>query len=254
MIYLLLGAVSAFFGAGDGLGATTLLRPLLDAVSPLPPSSVAALATMATLCAALVSAFFALGRPIPLPQEELVLLAVGALLGGVLGDLAQARFFAALAPERARLMQNSLLFTLIALPSLYFSQLARTVQPLALSRAFSFPVGLLAGLMASFLAFGGEPLTLMLYFLLFDADDDEAAFAALSVTVCAMSGKLITLLIRQWFTLPAADTLLWLLPGVLGGALLAMLPGFARSAQRGGEMLLRLSLFTAVLNVAAAMV
>ena len=254
MIYLLLGAVSAFFGAGDGLGATTLLRPLLDAVSPLPPSSVAALATMATLCAALVSAFFALGRPMPLPQEELVLLAVGALLGGVLGDLAQARFFAALAPERARLMQNSLLFTLIALPSLYFSQLARTVQPLALSRAFSFPVGLLAGLMASFLAFGGEPLTLMLYFLLFDADDDEAAFAALSVTVCAMRGKLITLLIRQRFTLPAADTLLWLLPGVLGGALLAMLPGFARSAQRGGEMLLRLSLFTAVLNVAAAMV
>ena len=41
---------------------------------------------------------------------------------------------------------------------------------------------------------------------------------------------------------------------MLLGALLAMLPGFARSAQRGGEMLLRLSLFTAVLNVAAAMV
>ena len=38
-----------------------------------------------------------------------------------------------------------------------------------------------------------------------------------------------------------------------GVALLAMLPGFSRSAQRSGEMLLRLSLFTAVLNVAAAM-
>ena len=189
----------------------------------------------------------------PLPQEELVLLAVGALLGGVLGDLAQARFLATLSPERARLMQNALLFTLIALPSLYFSRLAQTLRPLALSRVFSFPVGLFAGLTASFLAFGGEPLTLMLYFLLFDADDDEAAFAALSVAVCAMSGKLITLLIRQRFTLPSADTLLWLLPGALGGALLAMLPGFARGAQRSGEMLLRLSLFTAMLNVAAAM-
>ena len=253
MIYLLLGAVSAFFGAGDGLGATTLLRPLLDAVSPLPPATVAALATMATLCAALVGAFFALGRPIPLAQEELLLLAVGALLGGVLGDLASARFFAFLTPERARLMQNALLFTLIALPAVYFSRLAQTVRPLALSRVFAFPAGLAAGLLASFLAFGGEPLTLMLYFLLFDADDDEAAFAALSVAVCAMSGKLITLLIRQRFTLPAADTLLWLLPGALGGALLAMLPGLWRSTQRSGEMLLRLSLFTAILNVAAAM-
>ena len=254
MIYLLLGGLSAFFGAGDGLGATTLLRPLLDAVSPLPPATVAALATMATLCAALVSAFFALGHPLPLAQEELVLLAAGAVLGGVLGDLAQARFFAALDPSRARLLQNALLFTLIALPAIYFSRLARAVQPLALSRVFSFPAGLLSGLLAAFLAFGAEPLTLMLYFLLFDAEDDEAAFAALTVSLCAMSGKLVTLLIRQRFMLPAADTLLWLLPGALGGALLAMLPGLSRSASRSGEMLLRLSLFTAILNVAAAII
>ena len=56
MIYLILGGVSAFFGLLSGVGATTLLRPLLDAVSPLAPASVAALCTMATLCAALVAA------------------------------------------------------------------------------------------------------------------------------------------------------------------------------------------------------
>ena len=39
-----------------------LLRPLLDAVSPLPPSSIATLCTMATLGAALISAFFALSN------------------------------------------------------------------------------------------------------------------------------------------------------------------------------------------------
>ena len=43
MIYALIGGLSAFFGLGTGLGATTLLRPMLDAVSPLPPASVAAL-------------------------------------------------------------------------------------------------------------------------------------------------------------------------------------------------------------------
>ena len=40
------GAVSVFFGLQAGLGPTTLLRPMLDAVSPLPPASVAALCTM----------------------------------------------------------------------------------------------------------------------------------------------------------------------------------------------------------------
>ena len=80
MIYLILGGVSAFFGLLSGVGATTLLRPLLDAVSPLAPASVAALCTMATLCAALVAAFFALNHALPLHPDELLLLAVGAAL------------------------------------------------------------------------------------------------------------------------------------------------------------------------------
>ena len=84
MIYLILGGVSAFFGLLSGVGATTLLRPLLDAVSPLAPASVAALCTMATLCAALVAAFFALNHALPLHPDELLLLAVGAALGGVI--------------------------------------------------------------------------------------------------------------------------------------------------------------------------
>ena len=88
MIYALLGGVSALFGLCTGLGSTTLLRPLLDAVSSLSPASIALLCTMATLGAALVSAFFALSRPLPLHQDELILLAAGALLGGILGDLA----------------------------------------------------------------------------------------------------------------------------------------------------------------------
>ena len=71
MIYLILGGVSAFFGLLSGVGATTLLRPLLDAVSPLAPASVAALCTMATLCAALVAAFFALNHALPLHPDEI---------------------------------------------------------------------------------------------------------------------------------------------------------------------------------------
>ena len=79
MIYLIAGGLCAYYGIASGLGAVTLLRPLLDAISPLPPASVAMLCTMAALCASLVSAFFALGQPIPLPQEDLLLLAVAWL-------------------------------------------------------------------------------------------------------------------------------------------------------------------------------
>jgi len=253
MIYLLLSAASAFFGMASGLGPTTLLRPLLDAVSPLSPSSVAMLATMATLCAALLGAFFALGQPLPLHTDELILLAAGAALGGVLGDLAAARFMRVIDEQAVLLLQNALLATIIALPSVYFGSLARTVRPLALSRLFSFPVALGVGLIASFLAFGAEPLCLMLYFLLFDAENEEASVAALTIAVCSMAGKLLTLLIRQRFALPEAGTLIWLLPGALLGALLAMAPAAQRgSLGKSGSAVLRLSLFTSLINIAAA--
>ena len=253
MIYLIAGGLCAYYGIASGLGAVTLLRPLLDAISPLPPASVAMLCTMAALCASLVSAFFALGQPIPLPQEDLLLLAVGAALGGILGDLAANRFFAVMPASACTLLQNALLLTLIALPQLYFTRLSRTLMPLALPRTLGFPVALTVGLLGSFLAFGAEPLTLMLFFLLFDAEDGESAFAALTITLFSMAGKLLMTLIRARIALPDAATLLWLLPGAILGALLAMLPPIQRLLpRRAGDVLLRLSLFTSLLNMAAS--
>ncbi len=252
MIYLFLSAASVFFGLQAGLGPTTLLRPMLDAVSPLSPSSVAALCTVATLGSALVSAFFALSQPLPLHQDELLLLAAGSALGGVLGDLAAWRFYQVIGSQAVVLLQNALLFSLIALPALYFSRLSRTMRPLAITRMASFPTALLIGLLASFLAFGAEPLTLMVYYFLFDAENDESAMAALTISLFAMLGKLITLLIRERLRLPDADALLWLLPGALGGALLAMVPRLQSRSNHTGELLLRFSLFTSALNMASS--
>lgn len=252
MIYLLLSLASVFFGLQTGLGPTTLLRPMLDAVSPLPPASVAALCTIATLSAALVSTFFALSQPLPLHQDELLLLAAGAALGGVLGDLAAWRFFSVIGSQAVVLLQNALLFSLIALPAIYFSTLSRTLRPLAITRMASFPAALIVGLLASFLAFGAEPLTLMVYYLLFDAENSESSTAALMVSLFAMLGKLVTLLIRERMHLPDAGALIWLLPGALGGALLAMVPRLQNQSRTSSEMLLRFSLFTSLINMAAA--
>lgn len=252
MIYLIAGGLCVFYGMSSGLGALTLLRPLLDAVSPLSGTSIAMLCTMAALAASLVGAFFALNQPLPLSQDELLLIAVGSALGGILGDLAAFRFLSMLTESAAAFLQNALLLTLIALPMLYFGTLSSAIRPMNLGRTMLFPAALLLGLAASFLAFGAEPVSLMLLFLLFDATDREAAFASLEITLFAMAGKLIIMLIRERFALPDADALLWLLPGVILGALASMVPRITRIPQRAGEVLMRLSLFTSLLNIAAS--
>lgn len=253
MIYLLLSAVSAFFGMSAGLGATTLLRPLLDAVSPLAPASISLLCAMATLCAALVGAFFALSRPLPLHPDELLLLAIGSALGGILGDLVDARLAAMIPRSGVVLLQSALLFTLLALTALYFKTLSPTIRPLSITRLGAFPASLLIGLLASFLSFGAEPVTLAVYFLFFDAENDEAAVAALAVALFAMTGKLTAQFIRLRMRLPDADVLLFMLPGAILGALGAMFPALHRRLRGSPDMLLRLSLFTSMINMAASL-
>lgn len=252
MIYLILGGVSAFLGLASGLGPTTLLRPLLDAVSSLPADSVSLLCSVATLSSVLVIAFFALSEPLSVHPDELILLAIGSALGGILGDLASSRFFADISRDTAALLSNALLFVLLALPAVYFHTLSRTVRPLSITRIASLPVAFFIGLFASFLSFGAEPLTLMMYFLLFDAEHREASTAALTIALCAMCGKLVCALIRTRLNLPHAGILLWLLPGAVIGAFLSAFPAISGKSSSKGELLIRMSLFTSLLNMASA--
>ncbi|MBE5798927.1 MAG: hypothetical protein E7321_03135 [Clostridiales bacterium] len=253
MIYFILACICTCLGAANGLGTSTLLRPLLDAVSPLEPPAVAMLCTAGTLSAALTSAFFMLSKPLPLHQDELLFLAIGSLTGGALGDLISARFFSVLSVSSAMLLQNALLFTILALPAVYFSGLSGTIRPLSITRMASLPAALLLGLLASFLSFGAVPLTLMIYPLLFDAGEDEASCAALTIALCAMAGKLIVMLIRLRLNLPHADILLWLLPGAILGTILPMVPGLTSGSRKKRRTLLSLSLFTALINIASAL-
>ena len=252
MIYTLISGICVCLGITGGIGISTLLRPLLDAISPLDPATLSLLCTAGTLGAALVGAFFALSQPLPLHQDELLLLAIGALLGGTLGDLLSARFYAMLPARGALFLQNALLFTLLALPAVYFSRLSGTIVPLSVTRTAALPAALVLGVAASVLSFGAVPLTLLAYRLFFDAREDEAAIAALSVALCAMAGKLIVQLIRLKLNIPSADVLLWLLPGTVLGALAAMIPGVQRAAHRYGASLLRLALFSCAINMASA--
>lgn len=253
MIYLLLGGTSTYLSTAAGLGAIVLLRPLLDAIAPLTPASIALLCTMAALGAALVSAFFALSKPLPLDRDELILLACAGLLGGVLGDLISSRFMAMLPRGGVILLQNALLFSLLALAAVYFNTLSRSVRPIMLTRLACVPAAFIISIFASFLAFGAEPVSIAAYYFFFDADDEEAAGAALTIALAAMGGKLLTMLIRLRFAVADAHILLWLLPGVLAGSALAALFPAGHKGDRLSQTILRASLFSCAICMAASL-
>lgn len=251
MTYLLCGALCTFLGLSNGLGGAVLLRPVLDVISPLPAASVASICALSALCASLVSAFFALNRRLPLHPDDLLILSVGAALGGILGDLAASRFYAQISENSIVFLQNALLLTITMLAYHYFHSLAKNMRPFSFDRILLFPAAITCGLTGSFLAFGAVPLSLMVFYLFFDAKDEEASFAALTISVCAMSGKVLVMLIRQRFFLPHASVLLWLLPGTIIGAILALfMHNFRISTST--QKLLKHCMFASLLNIASA--
>ena len=52
--------------------------------------------------------------------------------------------------------------------------------------------------------------------------------------------------------IPRAEVLLWLLPGALLGALIAMIPGVKRALHGAGKPTIGFALFACAINMAAA--
>lgn len=136
---------------------------------------------------------------------------------------------------------------------MYFGQLSHTLPPLRANRLFSLPTAFAVGLLGSFLSFGAAPLTLMLYTFLFAADEEESTIGRTDRFAVCDGGQ-----IDCFIDSPAVSA-----SGCGRAALAARRRGrrFAAGdapALQGrqasmGSALLRLSLFTSLLNIAAAL-
>ena len=86
----------------------------------------------------------------------------------------------------------------------------------------------------------------------FDVLQTSAEVRAVSVRFSAQRRRRDIQQRRERLVLPDAGVLLWLLPGAVIGALLALWPAIQRRRNNLSVILLRLSLFTSLLNIAAA--
>ena len=223
MIHLLLFLICLFastVGAIGGAGGGVIITPVVDALDLLLASSVSLLSSCTVLCMTASSYLRGLKDNVKVRYSTTTPLAVGAALGGFLGNLLFSLVCRAGDEAVLKLVQAIGLAFITALVLLYICVKDRIRSYQVESMLVCLLSGILLGVISSFFGIGGGTSNVALLFLLFSMEAKEAARNSSYIILLSQSVNISSFLLRG--NVPAFEwlTLMLMAAGGMGGALL----------------------------------
>ena len=196
MVLVLVFAIcfsASIIGAICGIGGGVIIKPALDAFGIMSVSTISFLSGCTVLSMTTYSVIRSkLSGNSQINQETGVPLALGAALGGVFGkQLFEIIRGMSENPDRVGAVQASclLIVTLGTLLYTIFKSKIRTHH--ITSKAVSAVIGVVLGIMSSFLGIGGGPINLVVFFFFFSMDTKTAAENSLYTILFSQAASLI---------------------------------------------------------------
>lgn len=226
-IYILIALYATIVGAISGLGGGIIMKPAFDFIGGFSAPQIATLTAAMTLAMALVSLLTSLDK---IKEEKknlpvLLFVALGSLAGGYLGDYL-FRLLTASAPDRlVKVVQNTILIIMVIFVILYMrkGEDRKTFQgkgaPLALG------VGLLLGMIASFLGIGGGPVNVAVITLVFGFPVKLSVLCSLSSIFFSSVTKNLAILAKDGLSAYCIEVLPYVVLAAVLGALIGRFIG-----------------------------
>lgn len=219
LIYFSIALICTFAGAITGMGGGVVIKPVLDMMGDFDSASIGALSSITVLAMSVTTFARQVRKKRQLSIAKLIALGISSAGGGVIGqyifDLMTA---GASNAHIIKIIQNSILLFLIV--CIFFYMLFRNkIKPLHLKNiVFYILVGVLLGILSSFLGIGGGPLNVAIFMLLFGMEIKEATFASIITIMFAQIAKVVTILIGGGFGSYDLSMLPYMVvAGVVGG-------------------------------------
>lgn len=219
IFYFVICLCATALGAISGIGGGIIIKPVLDAVSGLPISTVSFLSGCTVLSMSLVSLARSRGDSVKIELRQGTLLAVGAAVGGVLGKNA-FEWIKQLTGNDALVgtTQNAAMIVLTLGVLVYLLCKSRIKTLHVKNAALCLIIGLALGVTGSFLGIGGGPINLVVLYYFFSMDTKTAALNSIYIIFFSQAASFASTLLQR--TVPAflwGDLLAAVLGGVLGG-------------------------------------
>lgn len=220
LAYLIISLLASVAGAICGIGGGVIIKPTLDLFHL---DSVATVSFLSG-CTVLAMSCYSVTKSMRSGDSQIDLkvgtpLAIGAALGGVAGKemfgAVSARF-----AETAGAVQATCLF-LITLGTMVYTLCKARIRTRKIFKAWvCLTIGLVLGIMSSFLGIGGGPINLVVFYFFFSMDTKTAAQNSLYVILISQCTSLLSTLLTR--SVPAFSwlSLCLMVAGGIGGGML----------------------------------
>lgn len=219
MIIFFISLFASIIGALCGIGGGIIIKPLLDAISPLGAETISFLSGITVLSMSLYSVL----SSEKISKQELELdmitpMALGAAIGGIIGRIIFQLVIYIFSTQVIIIIQSSGLFMLTIITLIYSIRKHEIITKEINRPSICILVGLILGILSSFLGIGGGPFNIVVLSYLFSTDTKLSAQNSLYIILFSQITSIFLVITRK--TIPTFELNLLILmacAGVVGG-------------------------------------
>ena len=220
-VFFLVSILSSLAGSICGIGGGVIIKPVLDATGIMSVSSISFLSGCTVLAMSIVSVYKNIrAKSAKLDVKIATALAVGAAAGGVIGKTMFQSLKTAVGDENLVGLVQAAVLIVITLGTLIYTIYKARIKTKEYRQVWlCIVIGIILGVMSSFLGIGGGPINLVVLAYFFSMSTKEAALSSLYIMFSQ-----ITSLVQTVATGSIPDVQIWyfasmVIGGIAGGTI-----------------------------------
>lgn len=222
VIFFTVSILSSIIGSICGIGGGVIIKPVLDATGLMSVSAISFLSGCTVLAMSVVSVYKNLrAKTAKLNVRTATGLAVGAAFGGVVGKSMFQMLKSAVGNENLVGMTQAIVLIIITLGTLIYTIYKKRIHTKEYNQLWlCVVIGVILGVMSSFLGIGGGPINLVVLAYFFSMGTKEAALSSLYIIMFSQITSLVQTVATG--TIPDVEITYFLgmvIGGILGGTL-----------------------------------
>lgn len=222
-IFLIISFLASLIGAICGVGGGIIIKPVLDTFNIMSVSTISFLSSCTVLAMSLVSVYKNIrsNTKIDINLRISTFLGIGAAIGGVLGNNIFRRLKLLFENENIIGAIQAFLLIIITILTLIYIKNKEKIKTINVSSPYSCAlIGLLLGVISSFLGIGGGPINLVVLSYFFSMKTKSAAANSIYIIMFSQITNFLSVLISKSIPDFNVDILIvMILGGIVGGLL-----------------------------------
>lgn len=249
LIYFLVALIATIIGSMAGLGGGVIIKPVLDSLGHYDITTIGVLSSWTVFAMAIVSILRHLKSKFSLHIKSTFYIAIGSILGGVIGQHLLG-FIIDQTGERLAKVIQSLLLTLLLIFIIYYMKHSDQFRPYHIKHPIGcLMIGFILGNLSSFLGIGGGPINVALLAIFFSMQAKEAAVNSIIIILFSQASSLLSLAFSQGFGGFDLSMLYFMIPAGILGALIGSKLNLISSNELIIKVFNAVVLFVLILNI-----